>query len=239
MIYSDIRIWNDNATSVVFDWLIDYRFIKLKTAIPGIRVDYLSVQPCQLIWDSRFEIFPSWIERIFESTEMIFKRISSIARISYIYSLSTITRNLVKRYIRDTFERYKSEFAIKRSTKRQTPNIALQRIINANYVKKGREGRKWKGIIYIYVYEIVRHVQWRMTNTAAINQHFRSIVRKKRASTQMLLPFVLRCLNTVHWISSLSLSLSLSLPSTKSRPANNLIFRLEKRGHTARRSLTG
>lgn len=33
--------------------------------------------------------------------------------------------------------------------------------------------------------------------------------------------------------------LSLSLSSTKSRPANNLIFRLEKRGHTARRSLTG
>lgn len=209
MIYSDIRIWNDNATSVVFDWLIDYRFIKLKTAIPGIRVDYLSVKRCQLIWDSRFEIFLSRTERIFKSTEMIFKRISSIVRISYMYSLSAITRNFVKRYIRDTFERYKSEFAIKRSTKRRTPNIALHRNVVANYVKKGREERKWKGIIYIYVYETVRHVLWRMTNATAINQHFRSIVRKKRASPQMLLPFVLRCLNTVHGISSLSLCLSL------------------------------
>lgn len=122
MIYSDIRIWNDNATSVVFGWLIDYRFIKLKTAIPGIRVDYLSVKRCRLIWDSRFEIFLSRIERIFESTEMIFKRISSIGRISYMHSLSTITRNFVKRYIRDTFERYKSEFAIsdRRSVEPQT-----------------------------------------------------------------------------------------------------------------------
>lgn len=97
MIYSDIRIWNDNATSVVFDWLIDYRFIKLKTAIPGIRVDYLSVKRCQLIWDSGFEIFLSRIERIFKSTEMIFKRISSIGRISYMYSLYSKDINLNSR----------------------------------------------------------------------------------------------------------------------------------------------
>lgn len=70
----------------------------------------------------------------------------------YIYSLSTITRNFVKRYIRDTFERYNCEFAIKRSTKRRTPNCAPRRNIIAHYVKKGREERKWKGIIYIYMY---------------------------------------------------------------------------------------
>lgn len=128
--------------------------------------------------------------------------------IIYIYSLSTITWNFVKRYIRDTFERYKCEFAIKRSTKRRTPNCAPRRNIIAHYVKKRERRKKMKGYyIHIYVYETVRHVQWRMTNITAINQHFRSIVRKKRASPQMLLPFVLRCLNTVHGISSLSLSL--------------------------------